>query len=125
MMATGEDIYRKPCTGMWTHFKDNMNDGLEITLADSFYAGDAAGRPKSATRKKKDHGIGDRGFAINVGIDFFTPEMLFLGQPGDLPPAPPTPFDKFGGRTSIWVGEEYTLDSSNLDGKPKSLFYRP
>jgi bifunctional polynucleotide phosphatase/kinase len=78
MMACSDDQYRKPNTGMWDHYRDTMNDGIEISLADSFYVGDAAGRPKTASRKK-DHGYGDRGFALNVGISFYTPEMFFLG----------------------------------------------
>lgn len=96
MMACGDDIYRKPSTGMWDFYRDNLNDGITIDLSSSFYVGDAAGRSKGKGRKKNDHSNGDRAFAINVGIDFYTPEMFFLGQKEKLPPIPDTPFALFG-----------------------------
>lgn len=46
----------------------------------SFYVGDAAGRPASALRKKKDHSLADRLFASNLSLNFLTPEEFFLGQ---------------------------------------------
>lgn len=36
----------------------------------SFFVGDAAGRPR-------DHNDSDRKWALNVGIPFFTPEVMF------------------------------------------------
>jgi bifunctional polynucleotide phosphatase/kinase len=78
LFATHEDHYRKPATGMWDYFSENLNDGIEISLTDSYYVGDAAGRDKGNGRTTKDHGYGDRGFAVNVGVAFFTPEMFFL-----------------------------------------------
>ena len=50
----------------------------------SFYCGDAAGRPKTATRPK-DFSDSDIKFALNVGLTFKTPEELFLGQKEKLP----------------------------------------
>ena len=80
MIAGCKDGNRKPNTGMWDFFRDNLNDGVKIDLAESFYVGDAAGRPATAKRAKRDHGHGDRCLAINVGVKFYTPEMFFLGE---------------------------------------------
>jgi len=48
-------------------------------MAASFYCGDAAGRPKTATRPK-DFSDTDIKFAHNVGLTFKTPEEFFLDQ---------------------------------------------
>lgn len=58
---------------MWEYFTNNLNDGIKVSLKDSFYCGDAAGRPKTALRPK-DFSDTDLKFALNVGIDFKTPE---------------------------------------------------
>lgn len=42
--ASGQDIYRKPCTGMWNHLVENENGEITPNPSDSFYVGDAAGR---------------------------------------------------------------------------------
>lgn len=48
---------------------------------ESFYVGDAAGRPANwAPKKKKDFSISDRLFASNLGLKFFTPEEHFRGE---------------------------------------------
>lgn len=52
---------------------------FEIDMKASFYCGDAAGRPKTAT-KPKDFTDTDLKFAVNVGLPFKTPEELFLGE---------------------------------------------
>ena len=116
MLATHEDIFRKPCIGMWEYYRDNLNDGLEISLADSFYVGDAAGREKGNGREKKDHGHGDRCFAANIGIRFYTPEMFFLGEKEVLPEMPKSILQIFGNRTSIFLGEEYEINPANKHG---------
>jgi bifunctional polynucleotide phosphatase/kinase len=47
-------------------------------MKDSFYCGDAAGRPAGWKKDaKKDFSVTDRKFAFNVGIKFMTPEELF------------------------------------------------
>ncbi len=43
----------------------------------SFFCGDAAGRKDA---KHKDFSDSDLKFALNVGIEFKTPEGLFLGE---------------------------------------------
>ena len=45
----------------------------------SFQCGDAAGRPKTATRPK-DFSDSDIKFAANAGLRFMTPEQLFLNE---------------------------------------------
>ncbi|XP_074164362.1 bifunctional polynucleotide phosphatase/kinase isoform X2 [Sminthopsis crassicaudata] len=79
LVATGSGIYRKPATGMWDHLCEQANEGVPISLADSFYVGDAAGRLANwAPGRKKDFSCGDRLFALNLGLRFLTPEEFFL-----------------------------------------------
>lgn len=66
--ATGYDRFRKPNAGMW----ELVYKGASVS-ADSFFAGDAAGRPG-------DHSDDDREFARAVGVDFMTPEEVFAGD---------------------------------------------
>lgn len=74
-ISTGQGEYRKPMIGMWNELIKNET----VDLSESFYCGDAAGRP--ATKKtKKDFSNSDRFFAQNIGIKFYTPEELFLKQ---------------------------------------------
>jgi len=46
----------------------------EINWTDSFYCGDAAGRKEPT----KDFSADDMLFSVNMGLKFYTPEMLFL-----------------------------------------------
>jgi bifunctional polynucleotide phosphatase/kinase len=70
-MAVGKDkkevidMYRKPAIGMWTEAVELLGEPTE-----SFYCGDAAGRPQ-------DFSDSDRKFAENAGIEFKTPEEVF------------------------------------------------
>ncbi|CAG0915620.1 unnamed protein product [Notodromas monacha] len=79
LAATDTSVYRKPNIGMWEYLEKQANDGIPIDRSKSFYCGDAAGRPANWQPKaKKDFSCGDRLFAVNLGIDFFTPEEHFL-----------------------------------------------
>lgn len=83
--ATGKSCYRKPAPGMWNYLVEQENDGIDVDMKESFYCGDAAGRPelKKPVKRKKDHSSADRLFALNVGIQFFTPEEHFQKKPAE------------------------------------------
>ena len=70
MMATGNNksIYRKPNNGMWNLYKQ-----LNPILKETFYCGDAAGRPQ-------DFSDSDMIFARNSNINFSTPEQIFYNS---------------------------------------------
>jgi bifunctional polynucleotide phosphatase/kinase len=85
-VATAEDNYRKPCTGMWDLFIKNCLPA-QIDVASSMYIGDAAGRKiMTLAGRKKDFSCSDRKFAYNANLKFKTPEEFFEGKP-------PAPFD--------------------------------
>lgn len=66
-MATGQDQYRKPNTGMWVEM---LKITGQVNSAASFYCGDAAGRPG-------DHSDSDLQFARALGLTFYIPEQVF------------------------------------------------
>ncbi|XP_063157007.1 bifunctional polynucleotide phosphatase/kinase isoform X2 [Candoia aspera] len=80
-VATSSGMYRKPVLGMWDHLCKKANGGLAVSLQESVYVGDAAGRPANWApgQKKKDFSCSDRLFALNAGLPFHTPEEYFLG----------------------------------------------
>lgn len=81
-VAVGHGFYRKPAPGIWQHLIAHGNGGIPINLEESFYVGDAAGRPVNwEPKRKKDFSCSDRLFALNIGIKFFTPEEYFLKRP--------------------------------------------
>lgn len=81
MAACESDVNRKPCIGMWNHFCQYYNGGIDVHKVDSFYVGDAAGRVENWTPKmKKDFSCSDRKFAANISITFYTPEEFFLNS---------------------------------------------
>ncbi|KAG7470786.1 hypothetical protein MATL_G00117670 [Megalops atlanticus] len=97
-VAAGKGIYRKPVMGMWEHLCEKANDGVTVDKAQSFYVGDAAGRPANWApgKKKKDFSCSDRLFALNIGLPFQTPEEFFLGwksAPFSLPQFDPRTCD--------------------------------
>lgn len=82
LVSTKGGIYRKPCTGMWKFLTEKLNGGVTVDISQSFYVGDAAGRPKDwVPKKKKDFSCSDRLFALNLGMKFKTPEEYFQGYP--------------------------------------------
>ena len=79
-IATSDDYYRKPCTGMWDKFIELRSTvTTPVALGDSFYCGDAAGRP-AKSGSKKDFSSSDLFFAHNIGLEFRLPETVFHGQ---------------------------------------------
>ncbi|XP_045928729.1 bifunctional polynucleotide phosphatase/kinase isoform X2 [Micropterus dolomieu] len=97
-VSTGPGIYRKPVMGMWNHLCEKANDGVTVDKTQSFYVGDAAGRPENWApgKKKKDFSCSDRLFALNIGLQFHTPEEFFLGwksAPYSLPNFDPRKID--------------------------------
>ncbi|XP_008296695.1 bifunctional polynucleotide phosphatase/kinase [Stegastes partitus] len=97
-VATGPGIYRKPVMGMWNHLCEKANDGVAVDKKQSLFVGDAAGRPENWApgRKKKDFSCSDRLFALNIGLQFHTPEEYFLGwksAPYNLPEFDPRKLD--------------------------------
>ncbi|XP_034557861.1 bifunctional polynucleotide phosphatase/kinase [Notolabrus celidotus] len=97
-VATGPGIYRKPVMGMWNHLCEKANDGVTVDKAQSVFVGDAAGRPENWApgKKKKDFSCSDRLFALNIGLQFHTPEEYFLGwksAPYNMPNFDPRKID--------------------------------
>ncbi|XP_060029473.1 bifunctional polynucleotide phosphatase/kinase isoform X3 [Erinaceus europaeus] len=83
LVATHAGSYRKPVIGMWDHLREQANEGVPISIGDSVFVGDAAGRPANWApgKRKKDFSCGDRLFALNLGLPFATPEEFFLKWP--------------------------------------------
>lgn len=77
-LATKGDLMRKPRVGGWDEMAKMLRPSV-IDMDASFYCGDAAGRPKISGRTK-DFAATDYKFALNLGIQFHTPEALFLGS---------------------------------------------
>lgn len=81
-IATGDNFFRKPMTGMWQALCEYKNNGLPVDINRSYFVGDAAGRPENkAMKRKKDHSSVDRLLALNIGLDFFTNDEHFLKVP--------------------------------------------
>lgn len=77
-IATGDNFFRKPMTGMWQALCEHKNNGVPIDIDRSYYVGDAAGRPENkAMKRKKDHSCVDRLLALNLGLEFFTNDEHF------------------------------------------------
>lgn len=67
--SIANDIYRKPEIGMFTLFTSLLAEiGYTWDKAQSFFCGDAAGRPG-------DFSCSDRKFAYNADIQFITPDL--------------------------------------------------
>ncbi|CAI2367772.1 unnamed protein product [Moneuplotes crassus] len=129
--ATSKDANHKPSIGMWKYFVSNCNDGIEPDKSQSFYCGDSAGRPKRKD-KKKDFSYCDRQFAMNLGVQFYTPEMYFQ----DLEEIfPPLEFDintlkSLKGQSSTEEEKKYTSEAQEVvvfvgaPGSGKSTFWK-
>ncbi|BCR83768.1 putative DNA 3'-phosphatase Tpp1 [Aspergillus chevalieri] len=120
--ATESDEYRKPRLGMWREFLDDYDlDVSGVDLNSSFFVGDAAGRPG-------DHSQVDRGFAVNIGVDFKTPEEFFLNQPPEAfeKPFDPASYLHTGEQDPPLFTRQHPLELVIFCGSPgagKSTFY--
>lgn len=86
------------------------NGGIAIDKTNSFYVGDAAGRPKNwALGKKKDHSSADRLMALNVDVKFETPEEHFLKHK-----TPPYELPKFNSKSLLQTDDICTPADAEL-----------
>lgn len=67
------DKFRKPGSGMWDFFVENLNKSVSPNLNDCFYVGDAAGRETDINNGASS----DKDFAAALGIAFHLPEDYF------------------------------------------------
>ena len=66
--CTDTGYSKKPSIGLWKLLE--KNNSKEISLSNSFYVGDSAGR-------NNDSGDADIKFAINIGIKYYTPDEYY------------------------------------------------
>lgn len=78
LLSIYKNAFRKPRNGMMNLFLTQYNTE-EISLNDSFYVGDSAGRGKTSTRPK-DHSDADYLFALNTGLPFILPEQFLAKE---------------------------------------------
>uniref|UniRef100_A0A2K6FTK1 Bifunctional polynucleotide phosphatase/kinase n=1 Tax=Propithecus coquereli TaxID=379532 RepID=A0A2K6FTK1_PROCO len=80
LVATHAGLYRKPVTGMWDHLQEQANEGVPISIGDSVFVGDAAGRPANWApgRKKKDFSCADRLRTVSRSGPLCLPESSSL-----------------------------------------------
>jgi bifunctional polynucleotide phosphatase/kinase len=95
-VAKNYDMYRKPNLGMWDLMKGDLKETFELDnlriSKRSFFCGDAAGRTSNSPIGKKlhpnakaDFSDSDRKFALNIGIEFKTPEDFYMKDPPEMP----------------------------------------
>ncbi len=82
--GTGAEM-RKPQLGMWNYLLKSIYEVGEqdVDKVASFYCGDAAGRKQAGF---DDFSCDDMVFSINLGLKFYTPEMMFKGDPLNFKP---------------------------------------
>uniref|UniRef100_A0A0N4ZK26 Bifunctional polynucleotide phosphatase/kinase n=1 Tax=Parastrongyloides trichosuri TaxID=131310 RepID=A0A0N4ZK26_PARTI len=79
-VSLGHPKYRKPYKGMWELLSKEHNGDVDISIEDSIYVGDGAGRMNVSENGRRDFTNSDRLFALNIGIKFKDPEEFFLDQ---------------------------------------------
>uniref|UniRef100_A0AC11BHP3 Polynucleotide kinase 3'-phosphatase n=1 Tax=Ovis aries TaxID=9940 RepID=A0AC11BHP3_SHEEP len=134
LVATHAGLYRKPVSGMWDHLQEQANEGVPISIRDSIFVGDAAGRPANWApgRKKKDFSCADRLFALNLGLPFTTPEEFFLKWPAarfELPAFDPRSIARSGPlclpeSSSLLSSDPEVVVAVGFPGAGKSTFLR-
>lgn len=74
---------------MFQHYMDHYVEGDALDLDNSFFCGDAAGRPNNWAPhiSRGDHSDTDLKFALNLNVSFCTPEEYFQEQ--QVPPVLP------------------------------------
>lgn len=91
-------------------------------LENSYYVGDAAGRPARGSRKK-DFNDTDLKFALNIGINFQTPEQFFLGETENIPSPAMNP--KNIKKAGPVIKGESSNDSISKDTQEAIIFVGP
>lgn len=107
--ATGHDGFRKPRAGMWQQLLRDygLSDPAEIDHAKCVFVGDAAGRAgDKVLGVKKDHSCCDRDLAMNVDLQFHTPEEFFLGEA-------PKPFERMF-EPALYLAAELSGDGQTV-----------
>jgi bifunctional polynucleotide phosphatase/kinase len=74
LIATGDDIYRKPEAGMFKLLLTLTGLSADVSSS-SFYCGDAAGEKSDNPEYRWSDS--DRLFAENNGLTFYTPDQIF------------------------------------------------
>jgi len=109
---------------MFKYLKKHHNGGKEINVKESFYVGDAAGRPASGGRKK-DFSDSDYKFGVNIGIQFRTPEMFYLDLKETLPAFDFDPKKHFKKGGSLFKGKQVTTADVPSKTKEMVIFVGP
>lgn len=100
LMATKDNTDRKPNIGMFNVLR-NLLQGIRMN--ESFYVGDAAGRPT-------DFSDSDKVFAENLGIKFYIPEDFFPRTLVTLPDPS--------------ISSQYIIIFVGMPGSGKTSFYK-
>lgn len=125
-VATGDDKYRKPKTGMFDFFIDYLNTHFKKQKRYIFYVGDAGGRIQ-------DWSDSDKVFAENCSIKFSTPDLFFPNDDKEIRKwlstiKPKTCIIFIGapgtGKSSFyrkWLSKYFLVDTEILKTKPKVI----
>ena len=114
-IATGDDNYRKPHTGIWEKIRE-----MVPKIDYSFFVGDALGRPQ-------DFADTDKKFAENIGIPWYSPEEIFPPTTVILPKgknlvitvgAPGTGKSSY---SSKYLGNYIVISSDNYKSNKKKI----
>lgn len=77
LFSLRSDCFRRPYTAMWQILR-SLSKGWQIDLANSMYIGSAGARRADKTKHlRADTGYKDRAFAVNVGVNYVSPDELF------------------------------------------------